>query len=116
MTDDVTAQINEIRDVMRAATDAQWSAYQDILKGQQAQNWSGYVVEVNKKFLGGYEVWVDMDEPGSISVQDVTFDIPDELALKLNKGQVVTFSGTITSVFNVLGSCSVNLEDGIIQQ
>jgi hypothetical protein len=47
-------------------------------------------------------------------VQDVQFDIPEELALQLEKDQQVTFSGTIVSVMNILGSCQVTLKDASV--
>ena len=100
---------------MNKMTEAQWKEYARGLKGASV-SWSGWVEDVNEKFFGGYELWVDMDAPDVImSVQDVTFNIPDDLALKLRKDQRVTFTGTIKSVMNVLGSCSVILENGQIR-
>lgn len=102
----------QIRSQMQAMTEAQWKQYAEELKGATAVNWTGWIEDVNQKALGGYELWVDMDSPDELlSVQDVQFDIPEDLALQLQKDQKVTFSGRIDSVMNILGSCSVTLED-----
>jgi len=109
-------QFAEIRNNMNRMTEAQWKKYARSLKGKTI-SWSGWVEDVNEKFFGGYELWVDMDPPNvAMSVQDVTFEIPDELALKLRKDQRVVFTGTIKSVMNVLGSCSVTLENGQVRR
>jgi len=69
-------------------------------------------IQIHKKFFGGYEVYVDMDRPGTEwSMSDVTFDIPEYLALQLTKGQLISFHGTIDSVHRFLGSCQVILKD-----
>ena len=93
----------EIRDNMLsdAMTEAQYNAYLNSLNGSWIR-WSGYIEEVNEKTFGGYEVWIDMDEPSEMfSVQDIMFDIPDSIALLLNKDQRVTFEGEIDSAMNV---------------
>ncbi len=103
-----------MRQKMASMTEAQWKDYARSINGQRVQ-WTGWVEDVNEKFFGGYELWVDMDSPDELlSLQDVTFDIPADLALKLRKDTRVTFSGTIGSALDVLGSCSVNLEDATV--
>jgi len=100
-----------IRWTMKAMTEAQWKAYARSLQGQKV-TWSGWVEDVNEKFFGGYELWVDMDPPtDEFSVQDVTFDISADLAMKLQKDQVVKFEGVIESALDVLGACSISLKD-----
>jgi len=102
----------EIRDTVKKMTEAQWKAYLRGMKGLRVESWSGWVEDVNEKFLGGYELWVDLDPPDDPwSGTDVIFDIPDNLALKLMKDQLVTFSGRIESVGEFLGSLTVYLAD-----
>lgn len=106
----------DIRNNMKDMTQAQWKTYARSLEGKTVE-WEGWVEEVKEKFFGGYEIWVDMDSPEeAMSVQDVTFDIPEDLAMKFNKNQLVAFRGTIKSVMNVLGSCQVDLENASLQQ
>ncbi|GAI01148.1 unnamed protein product [marine sediment metagenome] len=51
-----------------------------------------------------------------MSVRDVKFDIPANLALKFNKDEIVHFRGKIKSIYNILGSCSINLENATVYQ
>lgn len=107
-------QFLDIRNNMKVMTEAQWKAYVRILEGKII-DWKGWIEEVNEKFFGGYELWIDMDSPHiTMSVQDVTFDIPASLALKFNKDQIVYFRGRIKSIYNILGSCSINLENAAV--
>ena len=104
----------QIRTKMGSMTDLQFKEYGKSLKGEQVQ-WVGWVEEVKEKFFGGYEVWIDMDSPAEqFSVQDLAIEVPKEIALKLKKDQKVTFTGTISSVMSVLGSCQVSLTDAKI--
>lgn len=106
---------SEIRDRMEDMTDAQWNRYSSSLEGHRV-DWTGWVADVNEKALGGFEVWVDMDDPEeSLSVQDVECDIPENLALRLNKESRVRVVGIIGSVVNVLGSCQVSLEEADVE-
>ena len=50
-----------------------------------------------------------------VSTQDVYFDIPEELALDFQIDQRVTFSGTIVSTSEFLGSISLTLEDVVLE-
>lgn len=98
-----------IRHNMLNITDLQWKAYKETLicKTLSGQGW---VVDVDTQFSGGYKVLLDMDLPGSFSVQDIYIeDVPKNLAFGLRKGQKVYFSGRITSVLNVLGSCAITI-------
>jgi len=97
-------------------TEAQWKAYLPTLKGMLVENWTGWVEEVNV-VGGGYELWVDMDSPDTLfSVQDIYFPVPNDIALELQKGEQVTFSGRIKSVTEFLGSVSLHLEDVTLQR
>lgn len=106
----------EIRSNMRAMTEAQWNRYIQTLAGTRVENWQGFVLQVNEKAFGGYEVWIDMDNPDvTLSVQEVTFDVSEDIALRLNKEQAVTFSGTIAVVLNTLGTTSIRLDNAAIE-
>jgi hypothetical protein len=100
-----------IRNNMNHMTSIAWSDYTKSLKGQTV-NWSGWVKNVKEQGLGGYKLMIDMDPPGSMSVQDVYIEnLPKDVAARLQKDQKVRFSGKIKSVMSVLGSCAVILED-----
>lgn len=104
----------EIRNAMRTKTDAQWKVYTRSLKGK-AIRWDGWVDNTKEKFFGGYEVLIDMDSPKEIfSVFDVDFDIPESIALRLEKDQRIRFTGKIDYIMNVLGSCQVGLKQGTV--
>jgi hypothetical protein len=107
-----TVNFLTIRKNMEGMTDLQFKRYADGLKGKKVI-WTGWVEEVKERFLGGYDCWVDMDSPGAMmSVQDVTFDVSESVAMKLKKDNKIRFTGTIKSVMSVMGSCQVNLEKG----
>ena len=96
-------------------TEAQIKQYARELKGKEV-HWSGWVEDVNETMFGTYEVWVDMDAPDEMfSVQDVTFDVPADVALKLRRDQKINFTGSIDSALNVLESTQINLSDATIQ-
>lgn len=99
---------------MNSTTEARFKAYARSVEGSWIR-WQGWVEDVNEKLLGGYEVWIDMDSPEEmLSVQDITFDIPDSLALALEKNQQIVFEGQISSLRNFLGSLSVGLDSAQI--
>jgi len=105
----------EISSEVESMTEAQWKAYLPTLEGNLVVGWTGWVEEVDV-VGGGYKLWVDMDPPDAIlSTQDVYFDIPDEIALELQLDQEVTFSGTIATVSEFLGSISIDLEDVVLE-
>lgn len=106
----------EIRVNVQSMTEAQWKAYLPTLDGYAVVNWTGWVEDVNVKFGGGYELWIDMDPPSeAMSIYDVVFDIPDDIALQLNRDQQVTFSGTIDHISELFGSITVYLVDPTVQ-
>ena len=108
----------EIRSEVESMTEAQWKAYLPALEGNLVVGWTGWVVEVDVKRGGRYELQVDMDSPDdtfSFSPQDVYFDIPEEIALELDLGEEVTFSGIIASATEFLGSVSLTLEGVVLE-
>lgn len=112
---DTTLSFASIRHQMRSdLTEAQFKALARGLEGRRVR-WRGWVEDVNEKALGGYELWIDMDSPSdAISVQDVTFDVPADLALSYRKDSRVSFEGTIDNIMNVLGSLQVELKDASV--
>lgn len=108
----IAPPFSEISAQVKNMTEAQWKAYLPTLAGNSVFGWTGQVYEVNVKFGGGYELWVAMDSPQEwLPSRDVIFDIPDNIALEFELGQVVVFSGVIDHVQEFLGSVIVYLED-----
>ena len=108
-------QFEVTRNAIVGMTEAQFKLIADQLKGKSISNWTGWVENVNVKTLGGYEVWIDMDSPDTLmSVQDVTFDVSEELALLLSKDAPINFSGEIESVTNIFGSLQIQLKNGAV--
>ncbi len=96
-------------------TDAQWKAYARTLRGRRVEGWTGWVEDVREGFFGGYEVWIDLEPPDVwMSVQDVYFDVPREVALLLKKDQRVVFSGTVDFVDRTLGAVQIKLKEATI--
>ena len=101
----------EIRDNVQNMTEAQWKKYLPELKGARVINWEGWVEDVD---VSGskYTLLVDMDSPDDfMSTADVRFGVPEDVALELQKDQLVTFSGTVEKVAEFLGSITVYLQD-----
>lgn len=94
-------------------TEVQWKEYLPSLEGLRIVNWSGWVMDVDKNFGNNYKIWVDMDDPSVlVSVQDVYLNgISEEDAMKINKDAQIHFSGTISSITEVLGTLIFNIED-----
>ncbi len=109
------AAFEAAREAIVGMTEAQFKQMASQLEGKNIVSWSGWVENVNVKTFGGYEVWIDMDSPDSLlSVQDVTFDVPEQLALSLSKDNPINFSGEIESVSNVLGSLQIRLKNAAV--
>lgn len=101
-----------IRQNMETMTDIAWDDYTASLKGEKV-TWEGWVSDVKKQWFGGYKLLIDMDKPGTVSVQDVYIhDLSKEFAAKWSKDEGIRFTGTIKSVNSVLGSCAVTIELG----
>lgn len=108
-------EFETIRSNMKNMTSLAWDDYSDSLKGQSI-DWSGWISDVKKQWSGDYKILIDMDPPGSASVQDVYIkDIDKSFAVRFSKDQKVRFSGRIKSVMSVLGSCAVTLENDSIK-
>lgn len=107
-------EFETIRSNMNNMTSIAWDDYTKSLQGQRI-SWSGWISDVKEQWFGGYKILVDMDPPGSASVQDVYIENLDRsVAGQFRKDQKVRFSGNIKSVMSVLGSCAVTLEDASI--
>ena len=100
----------QIRSNMEKMTEVQFSSYTKGLIGQKV-TWTGYVSEVSEGWFGGYKVLIDMDPPTSLSVQDITIEIPESIAMKFTKNKKVTFTGVIESIIEVLSTCQVSLKN-----
>lgn len=112
----MAVEFETIRTNMKSMTSLAWDDYTKSLKGQRV-SWTGWISDVKEQWLGGYKILIDMDPPGSASVQDVYIeDLPKNVAAQFRKDQKVRFSGKIKSVLSVLGSCAVTLEGGNISQ
>lgn len=108
----ISVEFETIRKNMKNMTSAKWNRYTKSLKGKRVENWSGYISDVEEQRSGGYEVKIDMDKPGSMSVQDIYIeDISKDKAMRLDIKEIVVFSGTIKSINNVMGSCAITLKD-----
>jgi hypothetical protein len=104
-----------IRSNMTSMTSLAWDDYSKSIKGQQIR-WTGWISDVKQQWSGKYKVLIDMDPPGSVSVQDVYIENLDKsVVAQFSKDQKVNFSGKIKSALKVLGSCAVTLEDASIQ-
>jgi len=95
-------------------TEAQWKPYLESLKGQRVVDWTGWIVDVNQKLGGAYEAWIDMDDPGMFTIQDVYVPVDSDTALALGKGMPVTFSGVIKSANELLGNVTIHLEEATV--
>lgn len=106
---------NTIRNTMNGMTDVQWNEYSNTLIGRQVVNWHGWIEEVTTSVGGFPTVNIDMDPPSEMfSVQDVYFELPSDQAMKLFKDQEVVFSGRIDFLYNLIGSCQIQLVDASI--
>jgi hypothetical protein len=100
-----------IADNCAEMTDIKWNRYSETLVGKKITDWTGTITEVNETIFGGYELWIDMDDPADIlSTQDVYFPCTEETALEWDKGDGIKFSGVIKSVNDLLGTVSIHLE------
>jgi len=105
--------IEEILLAVKDMTDAQRNQYMESLVGNRVEGWRGVVTEVDEgEIFGGFSVYVDMvkDNFGS----EVHIEVSEEVALSLNKGQEIIFSGTIKIVSDFFGT-TVMIEDAVIE-
>lgn len=84
-------------------TDAQWEKFAAEVEGAFIDQWEGVVEQVDKgEILGGYTIFIDVGRDTALSEVAVS-NAPEELALSLNKGQAIVFSGPIKSASNSFG-------------
>lgn len=104
----------EMRENYNSMTQVQWEQYSQKLRGRKVE-WCGWVEDVERKYLGRCELQVDMDSPKSWGVQEVFFDVSENLAMKLNKDQFICFHGTIESVGKTIFTLYIMLKDVSVQ-
>jgi len=98
-------------------TEVQWKDYLPTLEGMKIDNWTGWVVDVDKISGEEYQISVDMDDPSSfLSTQSVyLWGISKEDAAIISKGAQITFSGMIKYASMFLGDIAITIEDVIFQ-
>lgn len=104
----------KFRSVFDELTDIQFKQLRQELEGKKVI-WSGYLDEVKEKWLGGFEIQVDMDSPETIlSIYDVSLtvssDMKDFISI-LTKDQQLKFQGKIKNIQKILGKLVVNIKD-----
>jgi len=105
----------EIRSNMDNMTEVQWEEYKEkIVIGKTALNWKGYVKEVSQESSNLYEIRIDMDPPNADTIADLFFKTSDDRAKFLQKGQLIVFSGRISSVVEVFSNQFMRLENAEI--
>ncbi len=91
-------------------TDIQFDEYKNSIKGAKVENWIGTVVEAKQGILEEYYLEIDM--PGTEDRVDVYLYTTKEVALAMQKGQEVTFSGTIRGLYpHFIGNYAVEIEN-----
>jgi hypothetical protein len=111
-----TINFSTISDQMKKMTDAQWEAYCISIKGSTLIG-DGWVQEVQKDG-STYEVQVSVTPlfPGLAFIQGVIIEgLPKNIALGLNRGNKVKYSGNLTSAKNRFGVLVVTLRPGVIR-
>ncbi|MBF0224634.1 MAG: hypothetical protein HQK76_04180 [Desulfobacterales bacterium] len=108
-----------IRTRTSSMTEAQYDIYTKKLTDKKVYEWTGWVCEVKKRFLFGYKIWVDMDSPNdafNVQEKDICFEVPEEISVKLQKKQKITFSGQIESVWNKSSNIKMEITDVSIKE
>jgi hypothetical protein len=87
----------------KAMTEAQFKQFCDQQVKGQSVWWSGWVKDVEPS-NGAYSIKVDMDPPGTLfSVPEIWLEgVSEYNAMRLKKGQKITFSGSISDVSSVI--------------
>ncbi len=102
-TPNLAPPFSEIAENYNRMTDAQWEAYAELLRGALALDWEGTIREVDKgEIFGGYKVIIDAGRDTFVPEVYID-DVPEALALSLNKGARVRFSGVINYASNTFG-------------
>lgn len=100
----IAAEYNEM-------TDIQQERYLETFAGAEAIEWTGKVEEVSE-FLGTISVYVDAGrETAGFDV--ALYDIDEDIAITLNVGDTITFSGRIRDITTVFGLL-VTIDDATI--
>ena len=95
-------------------TSVAWKLYVNSLIGKKV-TWQGWVKDVHQPWTGGYNLQVDMDLPGTVSMPDVTIEgISEATAVMMKKDQPIRFSGEISSAFCLLGSRQIGLKNAVL--
>ncbi len=100
------AEIEAVFDGSRDLTRAQEQEFLDGIPGKKVR-WTGVVDEVSEENV----VFVDLDG----MLYDVRFPLPRAEAVRLNRGQEITFVGLIDQVEEYFWSCRVVLRDVTIE-
>lgn len=91
----------EIRRNYETMTDAQWNAYAKTIEGSHVDNWEGVVSDVDEgEIFGGFTILVQM--PGDF-LSTVYIDVPEDVAMIINKNSNIRFSGEIETASDLLG-------------
>jgi hypothetical protein len=105
--------MNEILSTIEGMTDAQRNQYMKTLVGNRVEGWRGIISDVDEgEIFGGFSVYVDVVQENFGS--EVHIEVSKEVALSLNKGEEITFSGTIKSVSDIMGT-TVFIENATIE-
>lgn len=105
--------IEEILATVDGMTDAQRNNYNETLRGNIIENWTGTITDVDEgEILGGFTVYVDMID--SNFGAEVHIKVTEEVALSLNKDQKIVFSGEIDHVSDIFGT-TVFVENATIE-
>jgi hypothetical protein len=91
-----------LKDRKRTSTSIQWKEYERAVQGVQVKG-VGWVFNVKERSGGVFQVLIDIDPPGSLSMQDLKLKIPERIAYSLNEGEKIRFTGTIIGVGGVFG-------------
>jgi len=92
-------------------TDAQFDRYADeAKKNNMASRWTATVTEVDDQVLGSeYFAHLTVNPGETFDFYDISIDIPEDVALGLNLGDELVFSGEIKDVTNTLDLTVVSL-------
>ena len=98
-----------------AMNSVQWRDYRSERIGETARSWEGKVTEV-KHHGSDFEVYVNMDWMSDpLQTYDVHFVTSDKAVATYGRGVDIVFSGTISQITDVLGSCKVQLVDAVLE-
>lgn len=104
-----------VKEMRTKLTELQWDHYAESAIGAKMTG-SGYVYDVTKSYLtdNSYDLKIGPKKPDEpLATYDVEFEIPEEGAATLNKGQEIEYSGNVKSFdFCIFTSCNVTLENG----